>query len=365
MDAGSENIVVYNDYVKEQLKNRHVIDDPGLFYAQIFFELANTPRVGYRQGSAIVSVAQDVDANDTTGGIVWESAYLLLDYLLALSCQMDKLKQSHQSIKMIDLGAGVGLLGLVLSCVGMFDVTLTEYDDETSSISPTSDSVVSSGVYALLEANVKAHNYEKRQGLLTGKEVTVHRLDWTKPFEETPACWDATKATDHKYDLVVGTDVVFTPSLVRPLLRTAASLTESSGRCVLCMQIRCAESHELLLTCASEYFDCVTDISEEVYCTEGCDWGRAMECLVFELKGPRVVDDSLIMRGLDSLRPALDDEGRPSDKKRKASDGADSQSPGVDSGAAVIDTRWRRRKEEAGGVGSSGIGPSNAGNSIE
>ena len=50
--------------------------------AEVFFNLANDQRVAYRTASGhLVTVRQDPDVEDSTGGIVWETAYLLATFL--------------------------------------------------------------------------------------------------------------------------------------------------------------------------------------------------------------------------------------------------------------------------------------------
>lgn len=74
-------------------------------------------QIGYRiSDTEVVHVKQNVNASDTTGGIVWESAYLLLDYLVKSGWQ-----KKHATVNgtvsagrstVIDLGAGEGLCGV-------------------------------------------------------------------------------------------------------------------------------------------------------------------------------------------------------------------------------------------------------------
>lgn len=59
--------------------------------------------------SDVVYVQQNVNATDTTGGIVWESAYLLLDYLLKSThqrCSVTADDTTSERYTVIDLGAG-------------------------------------------------------------------------------------------------------------------------------------------------------------------------------------------------------------------------------------------------------------------
>mmetsp|Transcript_23112 Transcript_23112/g.33858 ORF Transcript_23112/g.33858 Transcript_23112/m.33858 type:complete len:330 (-) Transcript_23112:30-1019(-) len=266
--------VVYNTCSKSPSNVSGVISEEE-HLADLFFTLANSPYVGYELNDSLVRVRQNINANNTTGGIVWESAYLLVDYIAQLP------RVEGRSV--IDLGGGVGFLGLVLSKL-KYSVTITEFDERSRCSSPAS------GVYELLEKNVLEFN----SGLNNLKEaVRVCRLDWTRSRQDITEWVNAGIFSQNElqsgFELVVGTDVLFSPALVRPLLSTASQLTrEVSGECMFCMQIRCEDSHKLFLEAAHEYFDCVRDISEEVYTTPGCEWGKAMECLVFRMTGGKM-----------------------------------------------------------------------------
>jgi hypothetical protein len=295
-----DQLLVYNDFFQQQLIARDEDDessDDQQFYAEIFFELANVHKIGYRLKNYVVWVDQDPKANDTTGGIVWESGYLLSAYLVHMYTNwiQDSPEKRSKRMNAIDLGAGTGMLGLVLSRLGLFDVTVTEYYDDMDDMASKSCHAAPVGVFDLLERNVFRHNLMQStptkkkdplaQSSSNDSEVKVRRLDWTKGLQDI-ASWEESAPTTMQYDLVVGTDVVFTPSLVRPLLITAAALTKPSGRCVICIQLRCTVSNELFISLMSEYFDSALNISESVYDTPGCEWGRHMECFVYEMKGP-------------------------------------------------------------------------------
>ena len=89
--------------------------------AELFFDLANEGTVSYRCRTTppkLVTVRQDRDIEDCTGGIVWETAYLLATFL-----ENRGLIDPKQ--KVLEVGAGCGLLGLVLANHGC-RVVLTE-----------------------------------------------------------------------------------------------------------------------------------------------------------------------------------------------------------------------------------------------
>lgn len=157
--------------------------------------------------------------------------------------------------------------------------------------------------------------------------VKIHALDWSESVRDIHN-WTSDSDRDgldedskaHEFDLVVGTDVLFSPDLVLPLLKTASVLTKPlTGTCIFCMQIRCRDSHQLFLESVKEYFDFFRDVSEEVYATAGCAWGRHVECLVFEMKGGRRQCASLPSLSAESKkRKGIGATDCPGEKKKKS-----------------------------------------------
>ena len=267
-----------------------VNDDHELSLA--FFELANVPIVGYRLPSKqqrkfkkastmVVTVHQDIKScGNHTGGIVWETSYLLLNYLLNLLNRNDHDKNDHRRRlgNVLEVGSGCGLVGLVLAASGWFTkVVLTEADEVLPNLKfnlecfhQTMDSIQKKK-----RRNNKKHKVnEKNVNLLSKTSISVQRLDW-RTFEA-----DATgDLLPHSFDLIVGTDVVFVPSLVEPLLQTLQFMSHDATVVYLCVQIRCPDSHELLLQKAVDYQWSVQDVSQEEFSkTPECVWGLAMEC---------------------------------------------------------------------------------------
>ena len=102
--------IVYQDYVRQSSKLAETFNP-----SDVFFELANMSYVGYRiEPEKIIIVKQHNDCKSHTGGIVWETSYLLASYL------RHNYQNSARSLgRIIDLGAGCGLLGLTLAASGL------------------------------------------------------------------------------------------------------------------------------------------------------------------------------------------------------------------------------------------------------
>lgn len=232
--------------------------------ANAFFELANAEAISYRiSPSCEIVIRQDVSAcGQHTGGIVWESSYLLLNYLRATG---------HSCKRLLEVGAGCGLVGL--GChkmdIAAKEVIITETHEVMENLTdnwklnyPTSDEETSSG------------NKNERS-----PKLRICEVDWTKHIEDC----NKAKIKKHSVDTIVGTDVVFATSLVEPLLQTMRYLAHDKTVGYLCLQERCKDSHKLLLGKASCYDFKIEDISEEYSSLPACSWGKDLECCLLKL----------------------------------------------------------------------------------
>ena len=157
------------------------------------FELANASHVRFRVPSASAAlelcIRQD-PSNETTGGCIWETSYLLSQWAIQ---QLENQLRARRPLRCLEVGAGCGLFGLSLAAVGA-NVVLTE----TTSAMPN------------LEYNVE-HN-PPPPGL--GGSTAVVPLTWGDASHVTAA-----RALG-PFDLICGTDVVYVVALVSPLLET-------------------------------------------------------------------------------------------------------------------------------------------------
>ncbi|CAE7667791.1 pli1 [Symbiodinium pilosum] len=88
------------------------------------FELASRPAIRVAVAGSYLEVVQDRLTQEHSGGVVWETAFFLLRYLqqaILPGMRQDK----GCRLRVVELGAGCGLLGLGLSRLGC-EVLLTE-----------------------------------------------------------------------------------------------------------------------------------------------------------------------------------------------------------------------------------------------
>jgi predicted nicotinamide N-methyase len=225
--------------------------------AEVFFNLANENRVAYRTATGqLVTVRQDADIRNSTGGIVWETAYLLATFLEG----RPETDLPAPGSAVLELGAGCGLLGLVLAHRGAHVVC-----SEAPETLP------------VLARNVKAN---QAAVAAAGGRVQAQQLRW-EASEDCGALHGA------PFDAVVGTDTVFSARLVAPMLATAASLSHARTKVWLCFQERCAAAHAELLRLAPHYFADVQDLSQEFRTAPGCGAARQLDCWLLCLSGAR------------------------------------------------------------------------------
>lgn len=228
-----------------------------------FFDLANVPFVGYRldpkwlrkkicPAAVSIVVKQDAGAcGQHTGGIVWETSFLLINFLL-----------SHQSCigRTLEVGAGCGLLGQVLASSGW-----------TRKVVLTESAQAMDNLLQNIERNKPALQKKDRERLAVGRP-----LDWEHP--ERDAELNSKDLQPHSFDTILGTDVVFAPSLVEPLLSTLWLMSHDTTVVYLCLQVRCPDSHQLLFAKAANHQWTIEDISKELASIPECAWGLHMEC---------------------------------------------------------------------------------------
>ncbi|OEU23016.1 hypothetical protein FRACYDRAFT_233182 [Fragilariopsis cylindrus CCMP1102] len=280
--------------------------------SSVFFELANAPSVSYRLQASdsidddeddsnndntaatkttsnydAIVIRQDVSAETHTGGIVWETSYLLLNYLLSSNNWLIRNQTAaaaatcttSTTTTILELGAGCGMLGLTLHKA--LELGVIGGNDDTNNkwrvILTETDEVMDN-----LRSNLE-HNYPPRHNSPNSSTpnnttpsslLSVDELDWTRYKQD---CVKA-QIDSHSVDYIVGTDVVFSTRFVVPMLETMQYLSHKDTVIYLCLQERCKDSHQLLLMEAIKYGFHIHDISQQVFDdTPSCDFGHALE----------------------------------------------------------------------------------------
>lgn len=235
--------------------------------AERLFEMANQERVQFpaaRPGDAPLVVRQDASIPHT-GGCVWETCVLLMLYARARWQQRAQQAASGGArLRCLEVGAGCGLLSLALSRMG-FDVTATEQP----------------GVLENLQHNIERDSARAPKDAGACRAV---RLRWGDA--DDIAALLGSDCSEARFDLIVGTDVVYKLELVEPLLHTLRKCTAPTGSVYLCLQRRCVASHERLLHRAPCHFERVSEESIDGF-ELARDFVDELECLLLKLEGPR------------------------------------------------------------------------------
>jgi hypothetical protein len=291
-------LAVFQDHASSLLlidspKDYTGVDEDANDAASIFFELANAKLIGYRvsnrfscnarasspsvnKDDAMVIIKQHGDAKNHTGGIVWETSYLLAAFLSSkFGSNLDRNKSDYPLGKTPEIGAGCGVLGLILATTKLasrvvmteaaevMDI-LTENVEQNVAESPTTNNESDNDDDDDLNNNIKGIHGTNHLPVCSKDCISVRRLRWDCLQEDViAAAPDSSSAQDNdlepnSFDTIVGTDVVFSPSLVCPLLETIklmarkkdAESTKATS-IYLCLQIRCADSHSYHRYCRS------------------------------------------------------------------------------------------------------------------
>eukprot|EP00929_Paragymnodinium_shiwhaense_P081675 TRINITY_DN42803_c0_g2_i1.p1 TRINITY_DN42803_c0_g2~~TRINITY_DN42803_c0_g2_i1.p1 ORF type:complete len:391 (+),score=63.50 TRINITY_DN42803_c0_g2_i1:122-1174(+) len=242
------------------------LEEPG-DTAEKLFELANKACVGLTVGGHKIVVQQDNTATEHSGGVVWETSYFLARYLEQHVLQ-DLALQERQQLRVVEIGAGCGLLGLALARLGC-QVVLTEQPS----------------ALANLKANAMAQMSSPKYEKSGGGQVTVKRLSWGDAKDIAKVCRKG------PFDLIVATDVVFTEGLVDPLLQSIQALFGppfaksqpgyKGPACWVCVQQRDPDAHQALIQQAPKLFR-VRELSFAGL--PGFEAAEELECFLFRYR---------------------------------------------------------------------------------
>ena len=252
-----------------------------------------TPRVE-------LMVEQDQSLHDCCGGIVWESAFCLAQYLRG-----EARARRIRGRRVLELGAGTGLLGLAAAASGAKRVVLTDHPDAmpllTRNVERNAEALAGAG-----DGDGDGDGDETGDG--TGDAHASRRrrripkclpLDWTDD-----AHLDAV-ADLGPFDVVLATDVVFNVDLVDPLLRCVRRCVKPRrGIAWVCLQERCPDAFAAFREKCRQGFDAREVPSDEVGFVD-------RECVLFELRATGTGD------GKDGGRGGGDGRKRKSEREAR------------------------------------------------
>ncbi len=124
---------------------------------------------------------------------VWEASLLLSNHLLKMDLE--------KKIKILEIGAGMGITGLFLGVLGC-DVTITDYDEDA---------------LELIRMNAK-HN-----GL---NNVSVRRLDWNNPDLK------------ESFNIICGSELIYNEAAIHPIIRLFKTYLRSKGTIFMAHDIK-------------------------------------------------------------------------------------------------------------------------------
>ena len=158
-------------------------------------------------------------ANGLLGGLIWPAASVLCRYILENSDLVN-------GKEIIELGAGTGAVGIYAAATFDCSMTLTEVRPKTTGeddIMQKSDRLLD-----LLRGNV-----DLNRALFTSDPPQILEVDFSDSDTAKKAVMSS--KTGKGYDLILASDVTYTPSLHQPLADTLALLLSArlTSRCIL------------------------------------------------------------------------------------------------------------------------------------
>ncbi len=243
-----------------------------------------------RAGEVELVVEQDQSLHDSCGGIVWESAYALEQYMrlnIGRICASPPVKRKRglSRCKVLELGAGAGLLGLAMAARGAKATVLTDHPNampllernvrRNSALFEPRAEPVGKKRKKRGDANADADAETTTTTTTTSKSKSKPKcmpLDWTND-----AHVDAV-ARDGPFEIILATDVVFNETLVTPLLAAIRACGGPNTVAYVCIQERCAAAFNAFRTLASSALGTAREVPRE-------ELGFVdEECVLFELK---------------------------------------------------------------------------------
>ncbi|KAJ8324991.1 hypothetical protein QVD99_000270 [Batrachochytrium dendrobatidis] len=168
------------------------------FLPQPFLDKENPINLYHYQKIALVEEIADI-SQGTTGLRTWQAGLRMIEYMA-----LDE-PDLVVGRRVLELGSGIGLLGLAISLMGAKSVCMTDVADS---------------VLDRLSVNIALNTLPSESSIQTIK------LDWEWTDAQT---LDAINQIHAGFDVIVGADIVYSPLLIDPLVNTITNLLKASN----------------------------------------------------------------------------------------------------------------------------------------
>jgi len=143
--------------------------------------------------------------------------------------------------------------------------------------------------------------------------ISVRRLRWDNYRKDIETCQSerSSEFDPHSFDTIVGTDVIFSMALVKPLLKTMKKFSKPTTDIFLCVQVRCEDSHDYFMKKAPKYGFSLKECS---YDSKNLLWGLDLDCKLLHLRLQENIAEK--KRKLDDYTMSKSNQGRGKKNKR-------------------------------------------------
>mmetsp|Transcript_3082 Transcript_3082/g.4724 ORF Transcript_3082/g.4724 Transcript_3082/m.4724 type:complete len:282 (-) Transcript_3082:236-1081(-) len=186
----------------------------------------------------------------STGLTIWRAAELTCDYLVEHSASLLRNKN-----RILELGAGLGLCGILA-----YHLLVLMEEGESEGVAGAEVFLTDGDVEAIvaLKHNVSSNTDQQQQ---SKTKIACKQLLWGKELSET---FLQQQNNNEKTDLLIASDIVYSPLVVQPLWETVATLLSEDGQFLFgyCSRRDVKITIEEVLETAKEYgfeWDCVDD----------------------------------------------------------------------------------------------------------
>lgn len=147
------------------------------------------------------------------GGKIWKSSFVLSSLLIS-----QKLSKfiNFDNKKILEIGAGAGICGLVCSKKNIKNIIITDRD---------------SGCLQLIEKNIE-FNAEK----INKNLIEIKNFDWTNENE--------IKDFKGKYDIIIGSDLLYSSFMIEPFVKALDLMADEKTEILISLPKRGGEDSE-------------------------------------------------------------------------------------------------------------------------